>query len=184
LSFPVGRASPPLSPYNQGGSLKVQNSPPRSVPDERFKLSGKPPPGIQVQYGSVELDAYGQPLSPTNMLAFGQNSTGQSKSKENKGQSKEGGDNPDDKNKQALPNHILREPAGPPRLTGLSSYEFTTESGGLPSGIRYYGSTSNKKQSEVLDQGMVSKYRKLIFSLRESYIWTMSCSFCDQFCLR
>jgi hypothetical protein len=42
----------------------------RNTIGERFKLAG-PPPGIQVQYGGMELDAYGKPLSPTNLIGFG-----------------------------------------------------------------------------------------------------------------
>lgn len=63
----MGRASPPLSPYSgHAGFGKKDEAPaevpgqrsPRSKPDDRFKMGG-PPPGIQVQYGSMELDAYG-----------------------------------------------------------------------------------------------------------------------------
>lgn len=89
------------------------------------------------------------------IIQFGQNQQDSQKPKDSDHQN----DNENSKEKR-LPNHILSEPSGPPKLTGMSSFEFNTESGGLPSSIHYFGNSQINKHIEFVDEEMRQKYCK------------------------
>ena len=113
---------------------------------------GGPPPGIQVQYGSVELDAYGQPLSPTNMMPFkGENATNPNQDS----------NNPQQALSKKYADHILTAAKGTPKMAGLTSYEYMPDNGEYPSGLSYFYNDVKAKK-ENIDETMMQKYSKYL----------------------
>lgn len=130
LSFNVGRASPPaggssyISMQSGTGSLisgtgDLGSSSAQERKDAR--ISKNLLPGIKVSH-HVERDAYGQPLSPTNMLTAGNGSQETPAA----GSSK----------RQPLRTEQMQESLkGLPKMAGLSSYEYQT---GAESALRFH----------------------------------------------